>query len=88
MATEAGAVNDDRTSHVTWHVMRLWADNEVAAGTVLGLNSPGWALFPLLLVFNFVVVVVVEKVAGLAKIPDMACISTCGKGNDLALTWV
>ena len=52
-------MNNDGTSRVTWHVVRLWADNEVAAGTVMGLNSPGWALFPLLLVFNFVVVIVV-----------------------------
>ena len=75
------------TSRVMWHVMRLWADNEVVAGMVMGLNSPGWALFPLLLIFNFVIVIV-EKVAGLAKIPDVACVSTRGKGNDLALTWV
>ena len=46
-------------SHVMWHIVRLWADNEVAAGMVMGLNSPGWALFPLLLIFNFVIVIVV-----------------------------
>ena len=81
MATEAGAVNDDGTSRVTWHVVRLWADNEVAAGTVMGLNSPGWALFPLLLVFNFVVVVVVVVV-------DKASSSSKRLlGSQKSLTW-
>ena len=78
MATKAGAVNDDRTSHVTWHVVRLWADNEVAAGMVMGLNSPGWALFPLLLVFNFIVVIVVDK--ALSSLKRLL-------GSQKSLTW-